>query len=134
LVNSRNIIIGFNNDRFDNNVCKANSILIQQAKSYDLWKAVTNTQPPGQRFGFSLDNLLKVNGLETKSGLGADAPRQAQQGEWGKLINYCMDDTRKEVQILRLACNGMLKNPKNSEYMKIKLPWEVVQVETGGLF
>lgn len=133
-VNSRNIIIGYNNRRFDDNVLRANSIDIPDAKSYDLWRAITNTQVDGHKKGFNLDAMLVANGLEGKTGLGADAPKQAQTGQWGKLINYCLDDTRKTLYILRLACNGNLRSPKNGEYMKLKLPWEEVQVDSGGLF
>lgn len=133
-INSRNIIIGYNNKRFDDNVLRAAGIDVPEKKSYDLWKAITNTQVDGQKRGFNLDAMLTANGLEGKTGLGSDAPKQAQTGQWGKLINYCLDDTRKTLYVLRLACNGNLKNPKNGEYMKIKTPWEEIQVDTGGLF
>ena len=134
LVNSRNIIIGFNNKRFDDKVCLAAGLEIPPQKSWDIWKAIVDTQPPGQRKGFSLDPLLKANGLEAKSGLGANAPMQAQLGLWGALINYNLDDTRKEVQILRLLIAGLLKSPINGEYIKTKMPWEDIKVDMGGLF
>lgn len=133
-INSRNIIIGFNNKRFDNNVLRANGIEVPDEKSYDLWRSITNTQPDGSRKGYNLDAMLLANGLQGKTGLGADAPKQAQKGQWGKLINYCLDDTRKTLYVLRLACNGMLRSPKNGEYMKVKLPWEEIAVDSGGLF
>lgn len=129
LVNSRNIIIGFNNDRFDNNVVREIGIPIPKTKSYDMWKAIVATQPDGGRKGFKLNNLLVANNIESKTGLGADAPMLAQTGQWGKLINYCQDDTRKQVQVLRLLCSGILKNPNGGGYMKVKTPWELIQVE-----
>jgi hypothetical protein len=116
------------------NVMRANGVHIPPEKSYDLWRAITDTQPPGQKKGFKLDNMLKANGIPAKTGLGSDAPRQAQHGEWGKLITYCLGDTDKQVKLLRAAVNGTMVNPNAGGYMKVKMPWEVVPVEVGGLF
>ncbi len=134
LFNSRDVICGFNSMRFDNSVMRANGIEIPDAKSYDLWKEIVNTQMQGQRAGFSLEKMLIANGLPGKTGLGSNAPKQAQTGQWGRLINYCQSDTRKQVQLLRLACNGCMKSPKNGQYMTVRMPWEAVKVDTGGLF
>ena len=134
LINSRQIIIGFNNRRFDDNLMAAHGIHIPESKSYDLWAAIVNTQPPGQRKGFALGEMLAANGIHEKSGLGADAPKHAQRGRWGFSITYCLGDTHKQVKLLRLACAGAMKNPKNGEYMKIKLPWEAIHIDTGGIF
>lgn len=134
LVNSRRTLIGFNNERFDNNVLRANGFILPQEKSWDNWRAIVDTQPQGQRKGFSLNDLLVANGLQSKTGLGSDAPMLAQTGRWGELINYCMSDTAKQLKILRLTCSNMLKNPKNGEYMAVKPPWETIKVEKDGLF
>lgn len=134
LVNSRRTLIGFNNERFDNNVLRANGFLIPPEKSWDNWKAVVDTQPQGQRKGFSLNDLLVANGLQGKTGLGSEAPRLAQTGKWGELINYCLSDTARQLKILRLTCSNMLKNPKNGEYMEIKPPWDKIKVDKDALF
>lgn len=134
LINSRRILMGFNNKKFDDNVLRANGIDVPQEKSYDLFLQIVNTQPPGNRKGFKLSNMLTANGIAPKSGLGSDAPRQAQKGEWGDLISYCIGDTMKQVQLLRMACAGTMKNPHNNQYMKIKLPWEAISVEIDGIF
>jgi len=134
LVNSRRTLIGFNNERFDNNVLRANGFIISAEKSWDNWKAVVNTQPHGQRKGFSLNDLLVANGMPAKTGLGSDAPRLAQTGKWGQLINYCLSDTDKQLKILRLTCSGLLKNPKNGGYMEIKPPWDNINFEKDSLF
>ena len=133
-INSRGVIMGFNNKRFDDNVLAANQIFVPEKRSYDLWVETTKTQPDGQRRGFALKDLLKANNLQPKSGLGSQAPAWAQRGEWGKLINYCLDDTRLYVFLLRLALNDMMQNPKGGGYMKIDKPWEMSLVEEGGLF
>lgn len=136
IINSRGVIIGFNNNRFDNNVLSANGIHIPKQKSYDLWEHIVNSVPDGQgaRRGYSLQNMLDANGLQAKSGLGAQAPIWAQNAQWGRLISYCLDDTKLELQLLRLACADLMKSPKTGEYMNIKKPWELECVETGGIF
>jgi len=128
LIDGRNIIIGFNSNRFDDNLLRANGIQLPKEKTFDLWKEIVNTQPPGQRAGFSLNNMLKANDLQSKSGDGGNAPKLAQRGHWGELINYCLDDNRLSVQLLRLACNDLMKSPKTGSYLKIKKPWEIVDV------
>lgn len=134
LFNSRKIIIGFNNDRFDNNLVKAHGIEVDPSKSYDMWKALANTQPDGKRSGFSLASVLKVNNLPPKGGLGSDAPMLAQTGKWGKLISYCLGDTQLQVYVLKLMCNDLLVNPNGGGYMIVKKPWESVKVDDGGIF
>lgn len=131
LIESRSIIMGFNNKRFDDNLLAANGIEIPKSKSYDIWAQIVDTQSPGQRAGFSLNNMLKANGLEAKSGEGGNAPKLAQSGRWGELINYCLDDTRLSVQLLRLLCNDMMRHPKNGGYMQVAKPWEVVKSQPG---
>lgn len=131
LVNSRRCLIGFNNERFDNQVLRANDFFIPPEKSWDNHKAITDRQPPGQKGGYSLQSLLKANSLPVKTGLGSEAPKLAQTGQWGKLINYCLSDTSKQVQILRLSCAGTLRNPKTSGYIEITPPWAQFKVNEG---
>tara|TARA_Y100000310_G_C20409555_1_gene681264 strand:+ start:97 stop:753 length:657 start_codon:yes stop_codon:yes gene_type:complete len=135
-INSRQIIIGFNNRRFDDNVLAANDIYVPEGKSYDIWASIMQMVPdgPGMRRGFALKDMLKANGMAPKSGLGSDAPKWAQRGRWGRLINYCLDDTRLTLQLLRLACADVMISPKVGGYLKIKKPWEVVKIDEDGLF
>ena len=131
LVESRGIIMGFNNRRFDDKLMAANGIEIPKNKTYDVWREIVDTQPHGQKKGFSLNAMLAANNLEQKSGHGGNAPRLAQQGKWGELINYNLDDTRLSVQLLRLLCNDMMIHPMNGGYMTVAKPWQVVKVEPG---
>lgn len=131
LIESRNIIIGFANYRFDDKLMAANNIIIPRSKSYDMWMQIADTQPPGQRAGFALNPMLAANNLESKSGDGGNAPRLAQKAKWGELIDYCLTDVRLSVQLLRLLCNDMMVNPKNGGYLTVKKPWEIVKVEPG---
>ena len=43
---------------------------------------------------FKLSQLLAVNGMESKTGSGAEAVLLAKNGEWEKLGAYCLQDTR----------------------------------------
>lgn len=134
LVNSRRCLIGFNNDRFDNSVLRANDFYIPPEKSWDNWKAIIERQNPGERSGFALKDLLLANDMPAKTGLGSEAPKLAQTGKWGKLINYCLGDTSKQVQVLRLSCSGLLRNPKTTGYLEITPPWAKFPQVEGGLF
>jgi hypothetical protein len=126
LVDGCHVVAGFNNKRFDNNVCVANGIKIPDHKNYDMWVEITNTQPPNRRRGFSLDNILKANKYAGKIGHASEAPMLAQTGKWGKLINYCLDDTQKHVRVYRLILADNLLNPKNGEpILNIRKPHDI---------
>ena len=43
---------------------------------------------------FKLSQLLSVNGLESKTGSGAEAVALARGKQWEKLADYCLQDTR----------------------------------------
>ena len=43
---------------------------------------------------FKLSNLLAVNNMESKTGTGAEAVVLAREGQWEKLGDYCLQDTR----------------------------------------
>lgn len=43
---------------------------------------------------FALSRVLELNGLEAKTGSGADAIRLAREHRWEELGEYCLQDTR----------------------------------------
>ena len=114
-------IIGFNSDRFDNPVLKANwGITVPKDKSYDSYKYIKSGCGGGPG-SLSLDSIAKANEYITKSGNGALAPIWYQRGQIGKLINYCTTD----VRILKLVQDGIEKygtiiNPKTNNLVKIQ--------------
>jgi hypothetical protein len=58
---------------------------------------------------FPLSALLELNGLPGKTGSGADAIQLAQKGDWRRLGEYCLNDTRVTH---RVSCLPRLVIPK----------------------
>lgn len=100
LVNSHDVIIGFNSIAFDNQLCAANGLIVSEEKSYDLlveaWKAAGR----GPMFeypshiGFGLDAFCRLAFGHEKSGKGEFAPVDWQRGRIGTVIDYCLNDVK----------------------------------------
>jgi len=114
-------VIGYNSDRFDNPVLKANwKIEVPKYKSYDVLKYIKTSCVEGSG-DLKLDSVAKANNYISKSGDGALAPIMYQRGRLGRLINYCTMD----VRILKLLVDGIEKtgtiiNPKTNKVVKIQ--------------
>lgn len=52
---------------------------------------------------FSLDRLLEANGLAGKTGNGKEAVIMARECRWEDLKDYCMADTVKTHQVVKLS-------------------------------
>ena len=126
LLNQADVLVGFNNQSFDDNLIKANGFTIpENILNYDIlveiWKAV-GIEPPfvyPTHAGYSLKQTCEANGLPPKTGDGANAAVQWQRGEHKKVIDYCLNDIKITTELLRkiMSNDGWLINPKN----KIKL-------------
>jgi hypothetical protein len=70
---------------------------------------------------FSLNALLRENGLESKTGTGLEAVEMAKRGDYMKLESYCMMDTRLTHQVSSLErinvpkCRGLVFTPRGSK-------------------
>lgn len=124
-VDSHDIAVGFNNNRFDNNVLRAGGVVIQPNKSYDILAEIYSALGSFQK-GCRLDNAVKANfpNAVGKTGDGADAPLLWQKGFYGRVIDYCLNDVRLTKMILdRILRNGWINNPiKPSEKLFITRP------------
>ena len=98
VIDRSDLIVGFNSIPFDNTVCRANGIDVPDEKSYDILRELWLAAGLGEEFiypshvGFGLNAVCIANGFPVKSGHGAQAPVQYQQGKIGALIDYNMQD------------------------------------------
>lgn len=120
LVDKTNLVIGFNNIAFDNMLCRANGIEMPFYKSWDLlseiWQAVglPKTYEGEEQKGFGLEDCSHINFGTKKSGNGALAPIEWQQGRIGKVIDYCLNDVRLTKDLVDMVMElGVLVHPKH---------------------
>ncbi len=130
LVETHDVVVGFNNSRFDNRVLAANMLAVPEALSYDLlteiWRGLGlsdefNFQTHG---GYSLDAMCQANFRTGKVGNGADAPLAFQRGNIGQVIDYCLHDVHLTKRLLdRVIRQGTLVDPKNpNQPIRVRKP------------
>lgn len=122
LIHQAERIVGFNSIAFDDRLCQANGIKIKT--DYDLLCEVRKAigVPPYYvqgvtPKGYSLNAIAKTTLNLEKTGSGADAPQQWQDGQKGKVIDYCLND----VMILKQLYDRRheLIDPKNGQIIKL---------------
>lgn len=118
LIDDRKFCIGFNNENFDNKLLEAHGINIPEEKSFDLLKAIKEVTGTTKALG--LGAICKANSNTSKNGDGALAPILWQQKQYGKVIDYCLNDVKMTLDILNIiAFNGCLTDPRNEKEMII---------------
>lgn len=127
LVNESETIVGFNSLAFDNKVCAANGINVPASKSLDLlveiWKAagLSETFQYPTHLGYGLDAVCEANFDRKKTGHGALAPVQWQNGEIGSVIDYCLNDVALTKEIVdEIARSGKLLCPKTTKVLNLE--------------
>ena len=117
-------LVGFNSRKFDDALLKANNIFAQT--DYDLIEEIRiaaygtphwKKQPRGS--SYSLSAIASANGMK-KTGKSELAPKLWQQGKRQKVIDYCLNDVRLTVDILRLGQKGKLIDPNTGKYLKLR--------------
>jgi len=128
LINAGRIMVGFNNIRFDNHLLRANDFKIEDAKCIDLLQNVWGAfgLPPVYnkeiRAGYGLNALCKANFMISKTGHGANAPVDWQQGRIGTVIDYCLNDIRLTKKLYeKIALTGSIINPKTGREARVIL-------------
>ena len=118
--------IGFNSIAFDDKLCAANDIKVS---SWDLLAEMWEADGLEREFvypshvGYGLDATAAQNGLQRKSGHGAKAPVQWQRGEYGSVIDYCIQDVKLTKELVDLVLTrGWLRNPSGGDRLRIKRP------------
>lgn len=126
------LLVGFNNLKFDTKVLAANGVNIPPEKEYDICREMwiadgldPDTFNPKTHGGYSLENAMYANLGIGKSGSGASAPIDWQQGRIGKVITYCLADVVGTKKLFDLICvkGGELIHPKyEGQIIKVRKP------------
>ncbi len=127
LLELRYPLVTFNGIGFDDKVLSANGIIVPVGKSIDLLREIWKAAGLGPEYQYpthaeySLDAICKANGLQSKTGNGAKAPIDWQQGKMGSVIDYCLNDVMITRNLYRLIVNhGFLIDLKTNEELEIK--------------
>lgn len=118
------VLVGFNNQSFDDNLIKANGFTIpENVVNYDLLAEIWEGAGLGRTFvypthaGFSLDAICKANGLGEKTGTGANAAVLWQRGKFDEVIEYCENDIRITRKLFDLIQEkGEIKDPREDNF------------------
>lgn len=129
LVDRHDLVIGFNNLRFDNPILAAQGISLSSVTSYDLYVEIQrglglDFNDPGQRrAGYTLQAIAYANFRLSKSGDGENAPILWQRGNIGRVIDYCLYDIYLTKRLIdRVIRSGALIDPVNNGSIPIRRP------------
>ncbi len=130
LVNKHNMAVGFNNISFDNAVLACHDVEIREEQCFDILREVWKAAGLGTTFqfhthvGYSLDACIKANFPSYgKTGHGAMAPVDWQQGRIGSVIDYCLADVWLTKKLMdRIIKHGTIRNPKDPS-MYLNITW-----------
>lgn len=124
LVADADTVVGFNNWQFDDPLCAANDITVPKDRSYDLlaeiWRGagLPTTYEGLSHNGLGLNDCACANLGEGKTGHGAMAPLDWQQGKHGQVINYCLNDVHLTWELVDVVMRrGALVDPRNTDRM-----------------
>lgn len=124
---NRDLIVGFNSYNFDNKVVEATFRSLVSfyeldfsVKTYDILRNIWQSlglNPDGfnpkTHGGYGLDACCEANFGIKKSGHGAKAPIDFQQGKYGSLVDYCLNDVRLTKKLFdHIQKYGYILNPK----------------------
>lgn len=134
LVDDSDLIVGFNNNRFDDDLVAVNGIVIDPDKTYDILQEIWFAAGHGYvrkrddfefriHGGYSLDNVVQVNFKLAKSGKGAAAPILWQQNKRGQVIDYGLTDTWLTKRTMdQILLTGRLIDPKTGRALDLAKP------------
>lgn len=128
-INETDFIVGFNNYSFDDELVLATTgVEIPKQKTIDLLVAIWAAAGLGPKFqypshaGYSLDAICDVNFNIKKTGHGAFAPVDWQQGRIGKVVDYCLNDIYMTELLLTACLKGPIKCPKTGKELYVEIP------------
>ena len=113
LISKRDYLIGYNTIKFDVplvNACWNHHIGpdTRQPLHFDMLKEIYNII--GLKKGYTVDEVAQETIGMKKSGNGADAPIWYQNGEIGRVIDYCIQDVNVEKALFEhVASKGYIR-------------------------
>ena len=125
------LCVGFNSIPFDNAVLSATAgwDAPKEERCYDLLRETWAASGLGPKFvypthmGYSLDAMCELNFALKKSGNGALAPVDWQLGNFGKVIDYCLNDVMLTKRLFDAVTRGdYIKNPKGGSDLTLRIP------------
>lgn len=119
-------VVGFNNYRFDDLLLKWHGVIFDGKKSYDIlheiYRSLGVLNQQYKPKGYTLGNIARTNFGIGKTGSGADAPFEWQEGNIGTVIDYCLYDVHLTYKLLdRIMRCGYIfdpNNPKNKIHLR----------------
>ena len=137
------VLVGFNNHHFDDKLLAANDFVIpDKVINYDIlaevWEAagLPRTFEYPRSIGFSLDAICAANGIQRKTGSGANAALLWQNGKHQKVVDYCMNDIMMTTFLFTLIQNqGFIKDPRrwNFNFAKYNKGFEFKDIQVKSL-
>lgn len=136
LVDDSDLIVGFNNNRFDDDLMAVNGIVIDPDKTYDILQEIWYAAGHGYvrrrdafefkiHGGYSLDSVAEVNVKVKKSGKGAHAPILWQQNKRGQVVDYGLTDTWLTKKVFdKILTNAKLIDPKSGRSLDLVKPMD----------
>lgn len=128
LCRDRQPIVSFNGRGFDNLVIKetmmlgAGELAWMNERSYDILAEIWERLPRRMK-GYRLNDCSAANFHEFKTGNGAHAPVLWQQGKFGQVIDYCMDDVRLTKMLFdRILETGGIVDPLTMGHLALRAP------------
>ena len=133
----RHPLVGFNNIKFDNAVLMANGLFTVpgydfEMRCYDILREVWAAAGLGPEYNadthahYGLNAMVRANFENIgKTGHGALAPIDWQQGRIGRLVDYCLTDVWLTKKLMDLIIEkGSLISPRDASLLKIRRPGE----------
>ncbi len=117
-------IVGFNHIRFDNKVLQTYDVIIPENRCYDILREIARADgTPDKIGGLSLNAVCQANFNISKNGDGANAPVLYQNGAYGKLYDYCLNDVRLTKRLLdKIIRTGRIINPRTGKEIFVRKP------------
>lgn len=119
LLDTSDVLVGFNNIGFDNKVMKACWGKEPESSYYDILREIWAGVGLGPDFnrdthlGYGLGDVCLANFGLKKSGNGETAPVEWQRGWYGNVIDYCLNDVRLTKYLLdKIVSDGYIRHPK----------------------